>query len=160
MRRLSSVAVALRRATIAGSLPACATPTAPVAPSCGSSCPGTGGCGSILGCLVARPCRQKAVRGCPVLVARDHHASVAGRHLLRLLVAEAADVAHSAGQVPFVAGKVGLSAVLDDPQVAPPRQGQDRVEVSRLAEEVDDDHGARLGADLPLDGFSGDVRGA
>ena len=91
------------------------------------------------------------------VVDRDHSAFAAGGHDLVLAEGPRADVADRADAAAFVAGAVGLGAVLDHLDAARPRELHDRIHVDGITAEVHDDDRARaLGQHRP-DRFGRDI---
>ena len=95
--------------------------------------------------------------GQPVVVDGNAAAFAAG-HVLVVVEAEGADVADGAELAALIAAAHALAGILDDEQVAPPRDVHDRVHVAGRAPHVHGDHGARRRADGGLDrrGIDGD----
>ena len=85
------------------------------------------------------PARQRVIVG-------DDHAALAGRDVLALLEAEAADRAERAEGLAGVAGTVGLGAILDHRDPVLIGKPEDRPHVGRVSEEMSDDDRLRLRA--------------
>jgi hypothetical protein len=90
-------------------------------------------------------------------VAADDEAAFAGRDVLALLKAEAADVAKGADEPAAMPGAERLGAVLDHLQAAALGQGHNLGHVAGVAEEVRDDDGPRAVGEHALDRCGGDV---
>ena len=96
-----------------------------------------------------------------VVVGDDHAAFAAGREVLALAEAEAADVADRTGGAALVDAAEALRAVFDDLQIVLLRDRHDRVHVGDDAVEVDHHDRLRALGDVPLDvgGIEGVVGG-
>ncbi len=77
-------------------------------------------------------------------VVGEHRAALAHGDVVGGVEAQRAHVAEGARQAPVVGGAERIAAVLHDPQVVPPGQGQHRVQVEGIAQGVGEHDGAGL----------------
>src|SRR6185503_6036241 len=86
---------------------------------------------------LSAPVAQYAQLACIVSVAGGHRATLAIRaQVLAWVKAEAAHVANAADAPPLVLGAMRLRGILDQYQVVPPRDRQNRVHIGRAAIQV------------------------